>query len=360
MPYTNFSFEKLKTIAEKYTDVTVKETARGLLLFIQQGAKLLGLFPDAKGDNLLWVNKDLELLLEKEQAMVGGERLWISPERNFYYENPRDFLGYHYPSEIDPGHYKHVKNETGIVYKNTFSLLEYDQNKLFDDCIEERWFTPINDPFNTSLTYAGVSITDLVSIIDTKIEMCAWSITQVYTCGPEAPGTALFPTKPTCKPISYFDPIPANRIDVHENYTRFKIDGRHSCKLGIRPEDINLENPCKAVYISPTPSNRSIWECVIKRSNNIPATQKECVDMVKSDPNSPKGAVQAFNTDHGSKETAVLPCGEMGLQLTRGTVKVDKTTSKGKHELLGYIGKKQEILELAKTALQINSTPKLF
>ena len=82
--------------------------------------------------------------------------------------------------------------------------------------------------------------------------------------------------------------------------------------------------------------------------------------MVKSDPNSPKGAVQAFNTDHGSKEAVILPCGELGLQLTKGTVKANKTTSKAKHELLGYIGTKQEMLELAETALQINTAPKLF
>lgn len=355
-----FSFEQLTSIVEKYTDVIVRETGSGKLLFSQHGARLLGMYPDAKGDNVLWVNEDLEKTLEEHHAMVGGERLWISPERNFYYENPRDFEGYHFPWEIDPGEYKYIGSKTDIIYKNTFSLLEYDQNKLFDNSMEKRSFKIIKDPYKTSLPYAGVSITDSITVNNTEIEMCAWSITQVDTCGPEAPGTALFPVKPNCQYISYFDHITPDRIDIFQQYARFKIDGRYSCKLGLPPEDIRLDNPCKAVYLSSTHSDPSVWSCVIKKSNDIPATQNECVDMAKSNPEGPKGAVQAFNTDHGTIEPETLLCGELGLQLTKGAVKDRKTISKGKHELLGYLGSKDEMLELAKTALQLDETPELF
>ncbi len=355
-----FSFEQLKSIVEKYADVIVRETKSGRLLFSRHGARLLGMYPDADSDNVLWVNEDLEKTLEEHHAMVGGERLWISPERNFYYENPRDFEGYHFPWEIDPGEHKYIESKTAIIYKNTFSLLEYNQNKLFDNSFKKRSFKPINDPYKTNLPYAGVSITDSITVNDTEIKMCAWSITQVDTCGPEAPGTALFPVKPNCQYISYFDHIPPDRIDIFVQYARFKVDGRYSCKLGLRPEDIRLDNICKAVYLSPTHYNRSIWSCVIKRSNDIPRTQDDCVDMAKSNPEGPKGAVQAFNTDHGSIEPEALLCGELGLQLTKGVAKDSKTVSKGKHELLGYIGSKDELIELAKRALQLDETPELF
>ena len=356
----NFTFEQLKSIVGKYTDVIVKETKSGKLLFSQHGARLLGMYPEGKGDNALWVNEDLEKTLEEHHAMVGGERLWISPERNFYYENPRDFEGYHFPWEIDPGEYKYIKSKTAIIYKNPFSLLEYDQNKLFDNSVKKRGFKLINDPYKTKLPYTGVSITDSITVNDTEIEMCAWSITQVDTCGPELPGTALFPVKPDCKYISYFDHITPDRIDIFEHYAKFKIDGRYSCKLGIRPEDIHFDNPCKALYLTPTHSDQSVWSCVIKRSNDIPQSQDDCVDMAKSDPEGPKGAVQAFNTDHGTIEPVALPCGELGLQLTKGIVKDGKTVSKATHELLAYTGSKNELLELAKTALQIDEIPKLF
>jgi hypothetical protein len=105
---------------------------------------------------------------------------------------------------------------------------------------------------------------------------------------------------------------------------------------------------------------RSKWLCVIKRSNDIPKTQIDCVDMAKSNPDGPKGAVQAFNTDHGTIEPVALACGELGLQLAKGVVTDTKTISKGKHELLSYMGSREELLALAKTALQLDEIPELF
>ncbi len=361
MFYRTFSFQELKVITERYTNIIVKKNENGVMLFTQQGARLLGMFPDSEGDNVLWVNRDVENFIPKHYALVGGERLWISPERNFYYENPRDFAGYRIPHEIDPGEYECLEGDDSIVFANSFSLLEYDQNKLFDNSLEKRSFSLVPDPYNTDLPYIGVSITDEISVNDSSIEMCAWSLAQVYTGGPESPGTALFPITGNCEPISYFDPIPPDRVDVCNGYVRFKIDGSFSNKLGIRPEDCNLDIPCKALYLSKTPSDNATWFCVIKRSNDVPHSQEECVDTAMSDPAGPKGAVQAFNTDHGSKEElSAFPCGELGLQLSRGIVEDNRTVSKGTHELLGYTGSKDEMLELAQSVLRIEETPKLY
>jgi len=362
MFFKSFSYNELRAIAERYTKTVVKENNNGTLVFTEQGARLLGMFPDTEGDNVLWVNENLNEYFLEHQALIGGERLWISPERNFYYENPRDFEGYRIPSEIDPGEYKYIDEPDVVKFESTFSLLEYDMNKLFDSSMGRRTFTVIPDPYNTNLPFAGVSITDEVVINDATIEMCGWSIAQIYTYGPESPGTALFPVKPGCALISYFDQIPPERAETCENYARFKIDGSYSCKVGIRPEDIPFDNICKAVYLSRSPSDSSVWLCVIKKSDDIAKTQDECVDMAKSDPNGPKGAVQAFNTDHGSskKNLIVYPCGELGLQLTKGISKGDQAISIATHELLGYIGSKDEMLELAQEVLQLGTLPILY
>ncbi len=362
MLFKSFSYNELRAIAERYTKTVVKENNNGSLVFTAQGARLLGIFPDAKGDNVLWVNENLNECFLQHQALIGGERLWISPERNFYYENPRDFEGYRIPSEIDPGDYEYIDDAAVVKFESTFSLLEYDRNKLFDNSEERRTFTVISDPYTTHLPFAGVSITDEVVINDTTIKMCGWSIAQVYTYGPESPGTALFPVKSGCALISYFDQIPPERAEICENYARFKIDGCFSCKVGIRPEDIPFDNICKAVYLSRMPSDSSVWSCVIKRSDAVAKTQNECVDMAKNNPDGPKGAVQAFNTDHGSSKENLLvyPCGELGLQLSKGIVKEDRTVSNATHELLGYTGSKDEMLELAQQVLQSDSRPSLY
>ncbi len=361
MAFITTTLNTLRAVTERYTKTIVKEYGNGLLLFTERGGRLLGMFPYGEGDNALWVNENLDECLLGHSAHIGGERLWISPERNFYYENPRDFEGYRIPSEIDPGEYTCKKDAETILFQNNFSLLEYDRNMLFDNSVERRSFSVIADPYNTGHPYVGVSITDEVDVNDTEIVMCAWSLTQVYTCGPESPGIALFPVKPGCNLISYFDQIPDDRAEVLENVARFKIDGSFSIKLGIRPEDVPLDNPCKAVYLSRTGSNKATWFCVIKRSNDIPRTQDECVDMAKNDPNGPKGAVQAFNTDHGSKEEMIAyPCGELGLQLKKGVAEGDKTVSRATHELLSYCGSREEMFELAGNALQIQSLPEVY
>ena len=86
------------------------------------------------------------------------------------------------------------------------------------------------------------------------------------------------------------------------------------------------------------------------------------MDMAKNNPDGPKGAVQAFNTDHGSsKENLIIyPCGELGLQLTKGIVKEDHTVSSATHELLAYIGSKDAMFELAQEALQLDALPTVY
>lgn len=360
MLYKSFTIEELKSIAEKHTNVIIKESESGTLLFTQHGARLLGLFPDRNASNVLWVNENLDKNIDEHHAHIGGERLWISPERNFYYENPRDFEGYRIPFEIDPGEYRLLFENDTISFENNFSLLEYDQNKLFDNSQAKRKFTIIKDPYDTNFSYAGVSITDSMSINDPNIEMCAWSLAQVYTCGIESPGTAFFPANSKCDLISYFDPISTDRATSHGDYISFKIDGYFSSKVGIRPEDINFDIPCKAAYLSPGPLQNDLWFCTLKRSNDIPKSQNDCVDMTKNDSQNSKCAIEAFNTDHGSIEPQSFPCGEISLQFNKGIEKNGHTISKASHELLAYCGNKDEMIDLVKTVLKIETMPELF
>jgi hypothetical protein len=52
--------------------------------------------------------------------------------------------------------------------------------------------------------------------------------------------------------------------------------------------------------------------------------------------------------------------GEIELQLLKGVTNGNKTVSTATHELLGYIGRKEEIEEVAKSALAIDTVPELY
>lgn len=360
MAITTFTFKELKAISEKYTQVFVKESKTGLLLFTQFGARLLGLYPDKNSDNALWVNENLDTIFANNHPMVGGERLWIAPERSFFYENPRDFEGKRIPSEIDPGEYTACEDQDALIFENTFSLLEYDKNKLFDNSQEKRRFSLLDDPYGTDLPCAGVSVTDTVSVNDTEITICAWTLSQVNALGASQPGTALFPIQGNGQILEYFDPVPAHRLDIFPNYVRYKIDSAQCLKIAMTPEYMVKENPCKGLYVSPSASHPEQWVCVIKRSMDLPTLAEDCVDVSLSNPEGPKGAIQSYNCGSTYSKDGIHLFGELELQLHKGIVVGEQTISSGTHELLAYTGSKGEILELARHILQISEPVKIY
>jgi len=352
----NFTFQELKSLIETNTQIIVKESNTGLLLFSVYGARLLGLFPLKNENNVLWVTDNIVESIQKGQWMTGGERVWVSPERSFFYENPRDFIGFHVPAGIDPGEF----DITGdLCFTNRFSLLNCEKNETYDNCLTQRSFSLIDDPFQTQLPYAGVTIQESIRIPQTHLPMCAWSIAQVYTCGTNNPGTALFPIRPGGTIVPYFNQIPDSRAYVKEGYARFKIDAQSIYKLGIQPEDMIFENEVKAVYISPCPHNES-WFCIIKRSNDMPRSQIECVDVARDNPSGPKGAIQSYNNGPGFSGGNNVPFGEIELQLSTGKTIGEFTISEASHQLLSYYGTKNEMLELAKHALLLNVIPEIY
>ncbi|MBD3392103.1 MAG: hypothetical protein GF418_08505 [Chitinivibrionales bacterium] len=358
MAHEMLPFDQIKAICEKRADTIVKETSGGRMLFTAYGARLLGMWPLADGPNPLWVSKGIEASMASGQWMTGGERLWIAPERSFFYENPRDFEGFHVPAGIDPGEYA----TTGeLTFENSFALLDYSTNMAFEGTVARRKFEVIDDPFDSSLPCAAVRISDSVSVPSDSMAMCAWSLAQIYTCGPEAPGTVFFPVKSGAGILSYFNPIPASRAEALEGYARFKIDANDIYKLALRPEDMVFDNPVKAVYLSPAPGSDR-WMCLIKRCNDMPRSQSDCVDIARDNPDGPLGATQAYNNGPGMPVAGdeFHAFGEMELQLNKGVVSDGRTVSSATHELLAYTGEQNQLLELAQTALGIASAPRLY
>jgi len=355
MSHPSFTLKELTAIAKKYSKVEMRTSRTGAVVFTEYGARVLGLFPDKKATNVLWNPQALDDNMKSGSWLIGGERLWISPERNYYYENPRDFEGHHVPPAMDPGEYAMSGD---LVFENmSFPLLNLMSNEVYEGCYEKREFSSIADPYATGLDYAGVKITDTITVNAADVEMCAWSLAMVYVCGTSKPGTALFPIRKGGKPMSYFGTIPASRTAVAPGYARFKLDADEIYKLAIKPEDIDHANPCKAVYLSQYPDGKQ-WFCVVKRSLDMAHTQAECVDPAKGNPEGPRGAIQSYNA--GPSPTPGMTFGEIEVQLQKGTHQLRRTSCTATHELLSYAGSKKDMLALAKRLLGISSSPALY
>ncbi len=356
MSNPSFFCKELQAITTKFSPTTMVESSQGALLFTEYGARLLGLFPRRDLPNVLWNPANLDEVMASKLWAIGGERLWLSPERTFYYDNPRDFEGWFTPSEMDPGHYTTIGS---LQYQSNFAAFDCVMNESYEGCSAERIFKiHETDPFSTGLAHAGTTITDTMVIGVTHIDMCAWSLAMVFTNGLSSPGTALFPIKPNASVLSYFTPIPADRVSVEAGYARYKIDAQDIYKLAIRPEDMCFDNPVKAVYVSAYPDSDT-WFCVIKSTNDMPRSQEECVDPAKGNPDGPKGGIQSYNAGPAPSGEHLL-FGEIELQLVKGIEKDQTTISKATHTIDAYAGTKAEILAVAKKALRLNTVPVIY
>ncbi len=50
----------------------------------EYGGRLLGLFPKNDNYSLLWINPNIKKKVQSRQWDIGGDRYWISPEREFF------------------------------------------------------------------------------------------------------------------------------------------------------------------------------------------------------------------------------------------------------------------------------------
>ncbi|NLG16127.1 MAG: hypothetical protein GX556_02215 [Fibrobacter sp.] len=345
--------EILEEVGE-LTSITVRQTGTGTLLFSEFGARLIGLFPSVSDYNLLWTAHDLKSKIDCNSWLTGGERLWLAPQRDFFFENPRDFEGFRVSPEIDPGVYNH---KGGLYYESIFSLLDCMRNRVYSESKVTRSFQPVEDPYPYGLPFAGVRITEYLSISTPQLDICPWTITMVNSCGPQNPGTALFPIKKNSSLLSYFDPVPPDRASVENGYARFLMDSKMALKLALSPENIVWENPAKILYVSPFPDS-SRWFCTVKRSSDLPRNQENCVDVSSSDPTGLKGAIQAYNNFSEGHDKMLY--GEIELQLKKGQTVGGKTECRATHELLGYSGSKDEILSLAGNILGTGEKPGIY
>ena len=50
----------------------------------EYGGRLLGLFPKNDTYSLLWIHPDIKKKVHSRQWDIGGDRYWISPEKEFF------------------------------------------------------------------------------------------------------------------------------------------------------------------------------------------------------------------------------------------------------------------------------------
>ncbi|MFW9894853.1 MAG: DUF6786 family protein [Candidatus Thorarchaeota archaeon] len=319
------------------------DSGTGSIIISEYGGRPLGMFPNSKCYNLLWVNPEIKEAIKSRSHVIGGDRYWISPERDFFYKNPETFEDWTCPPALDPANYEILANSERSCTISSGILLQNQRTKLGYQGEITRQFKVIDEPFSTGVNYCGIEILDDCIFYRPNLKINGWSLATVISGGVSNPGTVLIPTKTAPTPLSYFRTIPEDRIKIGKNFIAFKIDVDDIYKLGIRPEDIDFNRTAKIGYILKIPDSED-YGFIVKLSDDIPTTQSECFDISRDHPESEIGVIQSYNSESPNKP--MLNFGEIELQLNSFKTIDNASHGKAIHEIIAYIGTKVEILSV--------------
>jgi len=351
-----FTKEKLISTIKDHTTLIVLVSGEGSVIISEYGGRPLGIFPKDNSYNLFWVNPNIQNAIETRSHEIGGDRYWISPERDYFYKHPETFSDWFCPNGLDPANYEILVNSESSCTISSQIFVLNQRTKQGSQGEITRQFKLIKEPYSTGLSYCGIEILDDCVLYRPNLKINGWSLATVISGGLENPGTVLIPTNTKPKPLSYFKIIPEDRLKIGENYVAFKIDVSDIYKLAIRPEDINFDRTAKIGYMLKIPDSEE-YCFIVKLSDDIPKSQKECFDVSRDHPDSEIGVIQSYNSE--SPDKPMLNFGEIELQLNPFKTIDNTSHGKAKHELFAYIGTKEEILIIVEKYLGIEN-PFLF
>lgn len=347
-----YTKDNLLTSIDGVTDfLELKQNKESSVVITEYGGRPLGIFPKKGCYSLLWICSDIKNKIIKRDREIGGDRYWLSPERTFFFRKPKKWKKWICQNGLDPAYYK-IKQKTSdsCVLHSPIVVENYSSKEIYEGEVT-RTINLINDPISAEIHYCGFEITEKCILNKPNLEINGWNLANVISGGRDNPGTVLIPTNKEPKPISYFKDIPQDLLHIQNKYITFKINVSKVYKLGIRPEDINFSNGLKIAYFIKIPDSND-YAFLAKNSNDIPKSQKECFDIPRNPKAEEIGVIQSYNSK--SPKKSKLSYGEIELQLNQFKTIENKSQSIAKHQLLAYIGKKEEILNVIEKFLGIN------
>jgi len=343
-----FRFEDLLEIVNRHSRGAVLQAEGCRILVSERGARILGIFME-DFPNPLWVNPELDEAFSSGDWNIGGLRLWISPERNFFYRRPEVFEEWFCPEGIDPGKYRVARIEVDRV------ALE-GEISAYDNLTKSQLNAQVYREFRLAEAkrgYVRLRITEAM-LGDYPGRVNPWILAQVPV-GYGGAGTVLVPVKRGAEPIHYFTEIPKDRLKVSADHISFKIDGEYVSKLGVKPEDLKTPNLGEIAYVARV--GRGLWSALILRSHHIPSSQEDCLDVPKRDPNLPRAAVQSYNS--GPEAFKDVRFGEIEIQLAPTASISGKIFTRVEYDVVACAGGREEVLSKIRRILRI-AKPKLY
>ncbi|MFX1259956.1 MAG: DUF6786 family protein, partial [Promethearchaeota archaeon] len=172
----------ISTIKEHSTLIELK-SGQCSVIISEYGGRIIGIFPKNGCYNMLWVNPNIKEIIKSRNWQIGGDRYWISPERDFFYKNPESWEDWFCPEGLDPANYEILANsETSCTVSSGIFVTNQKTKQGYQGEIT-RQFKVIREPLSTGVTYCGIEILDDCVFYRPNLKINGWSIAQIISGG---------------------------------------------------------------------------------------------------------------------------------------------------------------------------------
>ena len=288
--------------AAGHEPVHLDDAAGSSLLVLAYGARVLGLFPEGKA-NLLWVHPSLgepkaanEFFQAAGWRNTGGDRTWISPERDIHLRDLQDpWNSYQVTPSIDPGHFTVAVKSNEIRLTTDGSVRHH---RLERDCAIrlEKVIRLIPNPLRyeagagellKEVSYVGFEQGTSLAYADAESDfrpvLSIWDAVNL-----PAPGNIIVPTVGEVRPKDFFEPTGVSHLSVFHCGVSFLFDGRERHKIAVRAVDLLGGRAC---YFRKLAEN----EYTVVVRNFFIDPSGEYVDTPWADPTDRGYALECYN-----------------------------------------------------------------
>ncbi|MFD0714701.1 DUF6786 family protein [Paenibacillus sp. GCM10027626] len=215
----------------------------GIVVVLERGARVIGVFTDEQTNNHLWVNPLLTLQHRKQSGdetgigkewNTGGDRMWLSPEIEYNVRDRHAFWdSYSIQESIDPGTYESVYDPK----LNSLELKQHAQVHAFRSGLQasvrmNRVIRCVNDPVKASnCRFAGYEVESGLVMEENAPNMpiALWNIMQL-----PAGGDIVVPTRGRADVDDFFAHTGKSHLQIDEREVHFRLDARSQHKISIK------------------------------------------------------------------------------------------------------------------------------
>ena len=323
----------------------------GKIVVTPHGARVLGLFTHEHADNAFWVNHELASADSARKFLagehvLGGDRVWIAPERGLFFKGDKLSDGVVTQTSIDPGNWVVGKlTEKSIRLTNDFAATYFRVPGSRVRGIVERSIRRICKPLPEKpehVHYAGYEIAsrfDLLEAPADDLNFGMWFLIQMVT---PVGGYLYAPTAGKAVITGdYFEPTGPDYLKVTSTHVRFKLDSLERHKIGIRTNEVLG----RAGFLSNAGAHGQAT-LVVRNFLNNPSARYS--DVPLHTPEGTQDSIQSYN--HNTGPTGF---GELEFHTPGVCRKMAEPTVTDVNQVWVFTGKRADLVPIAVKLLNL-------